>query len=153
MNDLLFDPLRILASLRAHGVRFVVVGGFAATVHGSPSITDDVDICIAGDDENLERLLEALHDLGARQLDLGKGDLLSFETVAGRLDCTEWPPGTAGFIDLDVGAVEVHLGNGLHVRAASVEDLLRMKRATATPQDLWVVSQLAAMTEVSEGGV
>jgi hypothetical protein len=46
--------------LRDGGVRYVIVGGFAAVVRGSPQITVDLDIVYARDRENLERLARAL---------------------------------------------------------------------------------------------
>ncbi len=61
-----FDPRRICRELNAHGVRYVLVGGFAAAVHGSPLPTDDVDIVPARDTDNLDRLGAALTSLGAR---------------------------------------------------------------------------------------
>jgi len=61
-----FDPRRICAALTDAGVRFVVIGGFAAAIHGSPLPTTDVDIVPARDDENLERLARALRNLHAR---------------------------------------------------------------------------------------
>ena len=40
-----FDPEAILRTLVDHGVEFVLIGGVAATLHGSPLRTGDVDIC------------------------------------------------------------------------------------------------------------
>lgn len=34
----------ILAALVARGIRFVVMGGVAATVHGSARFTNDIDV-------------------------------------------------------------------------------------------------------------
>src|SRR4029453_15867189 len=50
-----FDPLRILAGLRAHGVNYVLIGGLAAAAHGSPLETDDVDVCLGPADGNPTR--------------------------------------------------------------------------------------------------
>lgn len=43
----------IFACLDRHGVRYVLIGGLAAVLHGSPLATFDADICPAGDTENL----------------------------------------------------------------------------------------------------
>jgi len=40
-----FDPIRILQQLSADGVEFVPIGGIAGRVHGSPTLTNDLDIC------------------------------------------------------------------------------------------------------------
>ncbi|MGA8296837.1 MAG: hypothetical protein WB770_07320, partial [Acidimicrobiales bacterium] len=66
MSEIGFDPLLLLATLNRHGVRYVVIGGFAATAHGSPLPTSDVDITAETSRENLTRLSEALNDLDAR---------------------------------------------------------------------------------------
>ena len=55
-----FDPLRAIRALNDHGVRFVLIGGFSARLHGSPSVTNDLDICYARDDDNIEGLVEAM---------------------------------------------------------------------------------------------
>ena len=66
MTDAVFDPEAILVALERHGVRYVLIGGLAATLHGSPHITTDVDITPSPDAGNLTRLALALEDLEAR---------------------------------------------------------------------------------------
>lgn len=55
-----FDPIRICEILRDEGVDSIVLGGFAALVHGSPLPTNDIDVLPTRDQENLERLARAL---------------------------------------------------------------------------------------------
>ncbi len=162
MSTPAFDPLLVLRILVEHGVRFVLIGGFAAAIRGSPVITGDVDICYARDDENLERLAAALEELGATlrgapsdvpfQLDartLREGEHFTFATKAGALDCLGTPAGTDGFADLDASATDEDL-DGLVVRVASVDDLIRMKRAAGRPQDLIAAEWLAALRDELE---
>ncbi|MGH2529777.1 MAG: hypothetical protein ACRDH0_10680 [Actinomycetota bacterium] len=159
MNEPGFDPLAVLRTLVDHGVRFVLIGGFAAAIRGSPVITGDVDISYARDDENLQRLAAALTELGGTlrgapsdvpfRLDaqaLKAGDHFTFATSAGPLDCLGAPAGTDGFADLDASATDEDL-DGLVVRVASVDDLIRMKRAAGRPQDLIAVEWLAALRD------
>lgn len=61
-----FDPRPICRILNEHGVRYVVVGGFAAVLHGSALPTADVDVVPSRDDENLDRLGSALRELDAK---------------------------------------------------------------------------------------
>jgi adenine deaminase len=41
----------------------VIVGGFAATLHGSSLVTRDLDVCAILSDQNVEKLRDALRDL------------------------------------------------------------------------------------------
>jgi len=158
-----FDPIGILGALARHEVRFVVIGGLAGAIRGSPVITGDVDICYARDGANLERLAEALHELGARlrgapadvpfRLDaasLRAGDHFTFSTSLGPLDCLGTPAGTEGFRDLDATATDEDL-DGLSVRVASLDDLIRMKRAAGRPQDRIAIEWLSALRDELQG--
>ena len=58
--------------------------------------------------------------------------------------CT--PAGTDGFADLDASATEEDL-DGLTVRVASIDDLIRMKLAAGRPQDLIAVEWLSALRD------
>ena len=159
-----FDPLGALHGLSFHGVRFVLIGGYAAALRGSPMITGDLDICHARDDANLHALAAALEELGATMrgalpdvpfiLDaatLKAGDHFTFSTSAGPLDILGTPAGTDGFADLDASASDEDL-DGLTVRVASIDDLIRMKRAAARPQDLVAIEWLSALLdEIDEG--
>jgi hypothetical protein len=130
VSDPSFDPLGTLLTLSEHRVRFVLIGGFAAALRGSPMITGDIDICYARDDANLRALAAALVALGATlrgappdvpfQLDeasLKAGDHFTFSTKAGPLDCLGTPSGTNGFADLDASATDEDLA-ALRVRVS-----------------------------------
>lgn len=122
-----FEPLRILAGLRSHGVSYVLVGGLGAAVRGGPVDTDDVDIILPNDPQNLPRLALSLQQLGA-QLDAPASateDRVSYDTSYGRLDCLELP---SEFASLDENAEAMEVGNGVTARVASLEDLARLKR-------------------------
>src|SRR5437667_95101 len=106
--------------LAEHRVRFVVIGGLAASLLGSSSLTDDLDICYERSPENLAALVEALRSLHAAPrgipedlpfvLDattLHLGDTFIFRTDAGAFDCLGMPGGTQGYADLLRGAVEL----------------------------------------------
>lgn len=159
-----FDPLGALRTLASHGVRFVLIGGFAAALRGSPLLTGDLDLCPARDDANLHALAAALEELGAtlrgappevpfvlEAATLRAGDHFTFFTSAGPLDVLGTPAGTDGFADLDSSASAEDL-DGLTVRVASLDDLIRMKRAAGRPQDLIAIEWLSALRdEIDEG--
>jgi hypothetical protein len=52
----------LLQRLCDAGVDFVIVGGFAATLHGSSLVTRDLDVCAILSSENVEKLRAALRD-------------------------------------------------------------------------------------------
>src|SRR5262245_54882901 len=57
---MLNQSLDVFASLNSHGVRYLVIGGIAAIVHGVPRATFDLDILIEASPENARCLLDAL---------------------------------------------------------------------------------------------
>lgn len=159
MTEERFAPLEMLRTLDRHGVAFVLIGGVAARVHGSPSVTTDVDVCYDRRGDNLERLAEALHELGAKLrgvdedvpflLDartLAAGSNFTFITVAGALDVLGEPAGTRGYDELVANAERIDLG-GLEVLVADLDDLIRMKLAAGRPKDRIEVEILGALRE------
>lgn len=156
-----FDPLALLETLRAHGVRFVVIGGFAGNVLGSPTITNDLDICHdRSSRESRHALAEALKNISAQPREwpddvpflldekaFELGDTFTFTTSLGNLDCLATPAGTTGYADISSHAIQIDLGEGLVVHFASIEDLIRMKRASGRPKDLIELEILAAVAE------
>jgi len=133
-----FDPLAALFTLMTRSVEFVVIGGFAAVLRGSPGVTDDVDICYAQTPANRGRLADALIALEARipgielaapfviEDALEAGEPCSFETIAGPVDAVATPGGTNGYNDLVVDAERLDAGE-CPVLVASLDDLVRMK--------------------------
>ena len=144
-------------------MKFIVIGGFACRIWGSPTITNDLDITYERSTTNHERLAATLRELHATlrgadralpfQLDaktFANGDSFTFVTDAGNLDCLGTPPGTSGFADLRRTADEFDLGDGLHVAFASLADLIRMKRAAGRKKDLIELEILSALAEEIE---
>jgi hypothetical protein len=156
-----FDPLRALRTLDEHGVRFVLIGGLGARLHGSPTVTNDTDICYERTPANLEQLAAALQELHAQlrdahedlpfQLDaatLAAGDHFTFVTDAGNLDVLGSPAGIGGFRSLARSATAMELDD-LTVLVASIDDLIAMKRAAGRPKDLVEVEILSAVKDES----
>ena len=136
-------PERIFEVLRTHGVRYVLVGGFAAVIHGSPYLTTDIDVVPEGSPENLDRLSAALADLHARvwadgapeglpfghdAASLAAAEMWNLVTDAGRLDITLEPSGTSGYPDVARDAVRLTI-LGTEVDVASLADVIRSKEA------------------------
>jgi hypothetical protein len=161
-------PLRpepLLAVLAAHGVEYIVVGGYAVAAHGFARATKDVDICPDPGKENLGRLGQALAELEAVPIELDEFeggfdpepdfDGLRMDgnwtlmTKHGRLDVMqrfsfdETADGEGSHRDLASRAVDrTFLGH--RVRFCGYEDLLRMKRAANRAQDRVDIETLKA---------
>lgn len=157
-----FDPLAALRILIEHRVRFVVIGGIAGRLRGSTTITNDLDICYAREDENLTQLAEALASVNARLrgveddvpflLDaetLQKGHHFTFATDVGDLDLLATPRGVRSYEELERAGDDMDL-DGITVRVASIDDLIHMKRAAGRPRDLVEVERLGALREELE---
>ena len=148
-EDERFEPVALLATLRRHEVRYVLIGGLAATLYGSPILTGDVDIAPEGGEANLERLAVALHELGAMVRGggdprawtpdlsangLARGLVHRLETRFGPLDLLFEPTGTAGYDDLRQQGALMQLEGGAVV-VASLADVIRSKEAAGRSED------------------
>ena len=157
-----FNPRPIIQLLTARGVDFVVIGGYAAVLHGSPRITQDLDICYSPDSANLSVLGRALTDMNARpsgvedelpfaadERTLARVELLTLETDLGKLDVMISPSGAPAYERLRASADRFDL-DGILVRVASIADLLAMKRAAGRPKDLGDVEELEAIARLRD---
>jgi hypothetical protein len=156
-----FRPYEILESLRAHGVRYVVVGGFAAVAHGSPLPTSDIDITPALEEDNLTALSDVLRDLDARIRVAGvpegvpfahdarmlrQQSVLNLVTRCGDLDLVLAPAGVDGYDELAAHAVVVTV-HGVPLPLASLADVVRSKEAANRPKDQAALPVLRALLE------
>jgi hypothetical protein len=147
VSDAAFDPVPLLRALADHGVRFVLIGGFAAVFHGSVHLTFDIDITPDSTADNLERLSAALRDMDARVRaegtslpfahdgpSLGRAGVWNLTTPHGDLDISFTPSGTQGYRDLhrDASVAEVL---GIEIEVASLADVVRSKEAADRPKD------------------
>jgi hypothetical protein len=152
----------ILEVLRRHGVRFVMIGGLAAVVHGAAHVTNDIDITPEQTRDNLARLSAALRELAAEVRASGEGHsfdqdadslaeakVWNLSTPHGDLDITFEPAGTFGYDDLKRDAITV-LVFGAKVDVASLADVIRSKEAAGREKDRVALPVLRRLLE--EGG-
>ena len=168
MLDPEFQPERMLQVLEEHGVRFVLIGGFAAVIHGSPYVTTDIDLVPESTLENLRRLSAALRAMNARVWAASEPDGIPFDhdaasiadvrvwnlvTDLGRLDLTFEPAGTSGYEDLARSAIRLEI-SGTRVDVATLADIIRSKEAAGRDKDrlvLPVLRRLLGALENEEG--
>jgi hypothetical protein len=158
----MFDPVRICEVLNEEGVDYVIVGGLATIIHGSPLPTLDVDIVPSRVHDNLVRLARALTRMNAMirtgrepvpvVIDAGflaaMPVMLNLVTDHGDVDLTFEPSGhLAGFDDWNVDALRVEIAPGTEVRVASLDDVIQSKRAANRAKDLMALPYLESLRE------
>lgn len=164
-----YEPDRLLEVFERHGVRYVVIGGFAAMLRGSPYDTTDVDVTPERSELNLRRLSAALEELEAAvrvdaesaadlpALELDAAALDRFQTLAlttkyGNLDICLVPDGTQGYRDLRRGATRELITETLEIPVASLADVIRSKEATGREKDLLHLPTLRRLLERAKLG-
>jgi hypothetical protein len=140
------DLTTLLERLVATDIEFVLVGGLAAVVQGAPITTFDVDIVHRRTEENVDRLIAFLVDIGARYRNrpspplpprrgalLGPGHSL-FMTELGPLDALGAIEGGADYDQLLSESLVLPMaGRVLHV--LSLAKIVTLKRTSSDPKD------------------
>jgi hypothetical protein len=133
---------RVLAALEHHEVRYVVFGAAALNLHGLARFTEDLDLFVAPERENIERLKRALRSV----FDDAHIDEISADDLLGEYPALQYVPPEATFhIDIlvrlgdafrfdDLEAVRMPFED-LTVSVASPATLYRMKRDTVRLKD------------------
>ena len=158
-----FDPVAICRILNEEQVDYVVVGGFASVVHGSPLPTEDVDVLPERSTENLTRLATALRRMNAMirtedeaipvQLDAeflaNMPVMLNLTTDFGIVDLTFEPAGPAnGYAEWNADASSEEIAEGLTVRVAALDNIIESKRAANRAKDLHALPYLESLREI-----
>jgi len=153
------DFARLLAILKGSGVEFIVIGGFAATAHGSAHVTVDLDVVYQRTPENLARLAGALVPLrpylrGAPpglpfQFDvetIQRGLNFTLTTEAGDLDLLGEATGGGNYDALLLHS-EVRQVDDLECRFVDLETLIHLKRSAGRPKDFERIAELEILHE------
>ncbi|MBC8492284.1 MAG: hypothetical protein H8D43_00760 [Chloroflexi bacterium] len=129
----------VFASLHRHNVKYVVIGGIAAVLHGVPRATFGLDILIEATPENAQRLLDALLEarLGTAALTSAQ-DLLAHEITIFkdwvRIDVQTSTPGLVFETAWQRRETMTYRGQEFYV--VSKADLIASKRAAGRERDL-----------------
>lgn len=145
-----FNPFEMCRILNQENVDYVVLGGFAANLRGSPTTTRDLDVIPDREAENLDRLARALVRMNAKiRID---GDaiptkidgpfianmpfMLNLVTDFGDLDLTFKPAGRAGdYYGWKKSATSELIDEDLTVVVASLDDIIDSKQTANRPKD------------------
>ena len=152
-----FDQL--LSVLVRHGVQFIIVGGAAATVHGSARLTQDLDIVYHRTDENLERLIRSLAPYqpylrGAppnlpfkwNKETVQAGLNFTLITSLGAIDLLGEITGGGTYENLLPDSVQIQVF-GIECMCLSLKRLIEVKKATGRVRDFEAIAELEAILE------
>ncbi|MGQ0642251.1 MAG: hypothetical protein ACT4P6_16005 [Gemmatimonadaceae bacterium] len=147
----------IIAELVARRIRFVVVGGVAATVHGSARFTNDLDICYDASSPNIARLVELLTEWKAYLRGVEPGlpfildkrtfrttPMMTLTTSQGALDLLAEVPGVGGYAAVQAQSEVVRIGT-TKFRALTLEALIASKKAVRRKKDVEQLIELEAL--------
>jgi len=146
-------------------VRFVVIGGVAATAQGSVRITEDLDICYDPAPDNAGRLARLLSDWNARLYLPREPDTqlpfvidaktfrdapnLTLVTDLGRLDLLGLVTGLGGYSVALSASEVVHVG-AVDLRVLTLDALIASKRAAGHQQDRDDLIELEAIRALKQ---
>ena len=156
ITHLIEKQARLLGGFK---VQCVIIGGVAATLHGSEIPTTDLDVCYARNPANYERLAEALQSVQARLrnapadipfiLDaetLRRGLNFTFTTDIGSLDLLGEVRGIGYYEDVLAGSLMFELF-GYPFAVIAIDKLIVAKRTAGRAKDLIAVTELEAIRQ------
>ena len=157
-----FDLIALLEALDVDRVEYIVVGGVAATLHGSPRMTFDLDIVPEASNVNAERLARALGRIRAVVRDPAhralpatmelliatmrspQGGQLRLSTDSGPIDILWRLHDVRGYAELLTHSVS-RSDDERTILVLDIPELMEIKRAAGRPQDLMDVQTLEAI--------
>jgi predicted nucleotidyltransferase len=156
---------RVIEVLTAGHVDFIIIGGWAAALHGSPRLTFDVDLVYGRDRGNIEKLTKAFEPFSPYLRGAPAGLPFKFDlaTVRNGLNFTltlnELGPvdllgevaGGGTYKELLPNSEEMEVF-GLKFRCVTLERLIQLKRAAGRPKDLEAVAELTTLLKAKGGG-
>lgn len=147
----------MLRGLTAEHIAFVVVGGVAASVHGSAVVTNDLDICYDARPENVARLAALLATWDAYPRGIARDlpffmdtrtirttPLLTLTTREGDIDLLDDVPGVGRY---DRVAARADRAEAFDITFAVLDlpGLILAKRAARRPKDVAQLPELEAL--------
>lgn len=129
-------------------LEYLVIGGFAVSIHGYPRTTKDLDICINKSEINATKLLQILKDFGFGSLDFKIEDFvkenmitqLGYEPI--RIDILNDLNGVD--FDLAFKNKRIVMMNGVPTNFIGFYELIKNKEQAGRDQDLLDVKKLKA---------
>lgn len=156
------DFFTLLKRLSAGGVEFVIIGGFAGIAHGCSYVTQDIDICLYFNSDNLLRLQKSLADLhpvhrmtpAKIKLELNKENCkqyknLYLDTDIGQLDCISFVEGIGGFQPAKSKSIIIQIED-LKLQVLDIDALIESKKTMNRQKDKEALMQLKAIKNLKQ---
>ncbi len=153
------DFKTVIQVFSGSGIDCLIVGGLAATIHGSARLTQDVDFVYARTRANIDRLVAALrphapYPRGAppglpfdwSRATVERGLNFTLTTAIGDIDLLGEIPGGGDYEALLPHSMNVEIF-GCGCRCLDLPGLIRAKRAAGRPKDLDALAELEALLE------
>lgn len=154
------DFRALIETLADANVEFIVIGGIAATLHGSARATLDLDVVYRRTPANIGRLVTALTPLlpylrGAPpglpfafdEATVAAGLNFTLDTTLGSLDLLGEVVG-GGFYEALLPSTETVTLFGRACRTVTLDQLIRLKRAAGRPKDHEILAELEALRDL-----
>ncbi len=127
--------LSVLSALEIEGVEYVLIGGFAVLLHGSPRVTEDLDVFIRTNENNLNKLRKALRRVFSDESidEITSPELKQYAVIRYGtpedfyIDIISNIGEAFTFDDIKSEEIEV---DGTKIKIATLESLYRMKEKT-----------------------
>jgi hypothetical protein len=143
------DFKELLSVFNSRKVRYLLIGGYAVSLHAQPRGTKDLDLLVSPDAENAHALYAALAEFGAPLGGIKAADFMDPNTFF-RIGT---PPLMVDILLAIRGVnfesawerrtdIEIDAENGLRAWVISSNDLITAKLAAGRPQDLADVAAL-----------
>ena len=140
------DTIEFMELCNKHEVKYLVIGGYAVSIHGHPRSTKDIDVCIEMSETNASKMVQVINDFGFSSLKLKKEDFLKRDSITQ----LGYPPFRIDILnDLDGVPFEEAWKNKKIVSFENVpinfigyNDLIMVKQQAGRPQDIADVDRL-----------
>jgi len=145
------DLTDLLRAFNEHGVRYLVVGGYAYGVHAEPRATKDLDLFVRSDEANSVAIYRALTAYGAplaglTTRDFMDGSIFQIGQPPARIDILQRIDGLT-FDEAWQNRIEGLIDGEVQINVISKDDLIRNKTASGREQDILDVKKLQAAPE------
>ncbi len=144
------DFKELFESLNANDVRYLVIGGYAVGVYGYSRTTNDLDIFVSDDGENVVNLVEALTEFGFRRSDLigvfsERRSLVEIGVEPMKVQLMNFADGIE--FDRAFESRKIVVVENIAISIVSKSDLIKNKLASGRHKDLADVDQLVKLAD------